>query len=282
VSARPNKTREPGSKNEPGSDLKYDAQLAAAFFDEYGEREWTRFEDGRTPGTSASTHIYYLGQFISSGDRVLDIGCGPGRFTIELARIGARVVAADISPGQLELHTRYVADAGLEESVEDRLVCDVMDLSQFADGEFDAVVCYGGALSYVLDDAPPAIAELVRVTRAGGHVLLSVMSLVGSTLHALSGVLSVAGEHGPDAVQGVIDTGHLPTEFGGHLPMKMYRWSELSELLSAHGEIAAVTATGLFTDSREHQDLLASLELDLGAEPGAIDAGHHILAVVRR
>jgi 2-polyprenyl-3-methyl-5-hydroxy-6-metoxy-1,4-benzoquinol methylase len=261
--------------------LKYDAQLAATFFDEYGEREWTRFEDGRTPGTSSATHTHYLRRFVSPGNRVLDIGCGPGRFTIELARIGARVVAADISPGQLELHARYVAEAGLESSVEARVVCDITDLSQFTDGEFDAVVCYGGALSYVLDDAPRAIANLARITQPGGHILVSVMSLVGSSLHALSGVLSVAGEHGPDAVRGVVETGHLPTEFGGHLPMKMYRWSELSELLGAHGEITAATATGLFTNAPEHQELLESLELDLGAEPGAIDAGHHILAVVR-
>ena len=261
--------------------MSYDAARAATFFDEYGEREWTRFEDGRTPGTSAATHTHYLRRFVSPGDRVLDIGCGPGRFTIELARIGARVVAADISPGQLELHARYVAEAGLEELVEDRVVCDVTDLSQFADSEFDAVVCYGGAVSYVLDDGSQAIAELTRVTRPGGHVLLSVMSLVGSTLHAQSGVLSVATEYGPDAVLGVVGTGHLPTEFGGHLPMKMYRWSELSQLLGAHGEVAAATATGLFADSPEHQDLLATIELDLGAEPGALDAGHHILAVVR-
>jgi SAM-dependent methyltransferase len=262
--------------------MRYDAQQAATFFDEYGEREWTRFEDGRTPGTSASTHAQYLRRFVSPGDRVLDIGCGPGRFTIELAQIGARVVAADISPGQLDLHARYVADAGHESSVESRVVCDVTDLSQFADAEFDAVVCYGGALSYVLDDAPRAVAELMRVTRAGGHVLVSVMSLVGSTIHASSGVLAVAGESGPEAVLGVVATGQLPTEFGGHLPMKMYRWSELSQLLAAHGAIAAATATGLFKDSAEHQELLATLELDLGAEPGAIDAGHHILAAVQR
>jgi SAM-dependent methyltransferase len=190
-------------------------------------------------------------------------------------------VAPDISPGQLELHRRYVAEAGHESSVESRIVCDVTDLSQFADGVFDAVICYGGALSYVLDGAPHAIAELMRITRLGGHVLVSVMSLIGSTIHALSGVLSVAGEYGADAVKSVVATGHLPTEFGGHLPMKMYRWSELSQLLGAHGEIAAATATGLFTDSPEHQNLLATLEVDLGAEPGAIDAGHHILAVVR-
>jgi SAM-dependent methyltransferase len=261
--------------------LKYNAQEAAAFYDEYGEREWTRFEDGRTPAASVATHIHYLEQFVRAGDRVLDIGCGPGRFTIELARIGARVVAADVSAGQLELHRRFVGEAGAESAVESRAVADVLELSQFSDGAFDATVCYGGALSYVLDEAPQGIAELVRVTRSGGTVLVSVMALVGATIHAIDGVLDIATQHGAAAVTSVVVSGELPRTYGGHLPMKLYRWRELSELLAQHGEIVAATATGLFKDSIAHEDLLAQLELELGAEPGAIDAGRHILAVVR-
>jgi 2-polyprenyl-3-methyl-5-hydroxy-6-metoxy-1,4-benzoquinol methylase len=261
--------------------VSYDAEAAAAFFDAYGEREWLRFEDGRTPSTSAATHTHYLHRFVHAGDRVLDAGCGPGRFTIELARIGARVTAADVSSGQLELHRRYVSEAGLEEAVEGRTVADVLDLSTFVDDEFDVTVCYGGALSYVLDEAPRAVAELARVTRPNGHVLVSVMALVGSTLHALDGVLDVARTYGPEAVQGVTSTGFLPEQYGGHLPMKLYRWRELAALLASAGEVVAASATGLFRDAPDHADLLEELELDLGREPGAIDAGRHILAVVR-
>jgi SAM-dependent methyltransferase len=259
----------------------YDARQAAAFYDEYGEREWTRFEDGRTPAASLATHCHYLRRFVVSGERVLDIGCGPGRFTIELARIGATVVAADISAGQLALHERFVAEAGAEDAVEARVVADVVDLSRFDDGEFDAVVCFGGALSYVIDEAPRAMAELARVTRPGGNLLVSVMALVGATINAIDGVLAIAGEHGADAVTGVTATGFLPREYGGHLPMKLYRWRELQELVSHHGEIVAAAAAGLFKDSAEYEELLARVELDLGAEPGAIDAGRHILAVAR-
>jgi SAM-dependent methyltransferase len=261
--------------------LKYDAVEAAVFYDEYGEREWTRFEDGRTPAVSVATHCHYLRRFVATGDRVLDIGCGPGRFTIELAQIGAHVVAADISPGQLELHERHVAAAGAEHAVEQRVVADITDLSRFPDGEFDTVVCYGGALSYVLDEAPRALAELARVTRAGGYVLVSVMALVGASVNAIDGVLRIATEHGDSAVLGVTATGRLPREYGGHLPMKMYRWRELSQLMAAHGTVVAATATGLFHDAAGHEELLRQLELDLGAEAGAIDAGRHILAVVQ-
>ena len=262
--------------------MTYDAGQAAAFYDEYGEREWTRFEDGRTPSTSATTHTHYLERFVSAGDRVLDIGCGPGRFTLELARLGAQVVAADISPVQLELHRRYTSS--VEESVADRVVADVLALP-FADDAFDVTVCYGGAVSYVLDDAPRAVAELTRVTRPGGHVLVSVMSLVGSLLWSIDAVLDIARERGTDVVDRVNATGVLTPGLGAHgLTMKMYRWRELRELLAAHGEVVAASATGVVASTPDEPDLRAlaeRIELDVGAEPGAVDIGRHILAVMR-
>ncbi len=186
--------------------MRYEPAATALFFDEYGEREWTRFEDGRTPAISAATHAHYLWRFVGAGDRVLDIGAGPGRFTIELARIGARVTVADVSPGQLELNRRFVREAGADEAVERRVVADVVALP-FADDEFDATVCYGGALSYVLERAPGAAAELARVTRPDGHVLVSVMSLVGSTCRSIDGVLIEARGYGVETIERIVATG---------------------------------------------------------------------------
>ena len=251
----------------------YDPEAMAAFYDAYGEREWTRFEDGRTPSVSIATHTAYLERFVEPGDRVLDAGCGPGRFTLELARIGARVVASDLSPGQLELHRRYTGAV----DVEDRVVADVTQLP-FADDEFDVGVCYGGALSYVLDRAGDGVAELARVTRPGGHVLVSVMSLVGTAVNAFRDGWLPARGYSDAETEAVIATGILPQAESGHPAMKLFRWSELRALLSKHGEVVAGAATGLF-----HGDdpRLAAVELDLGAEPGAVDMGAHILAVVR-
>jgi 2-polyprenyl-3-methyl-5-hydroxy-6-metoxy-1,4-benzoquinol methylase len=82
----------------------WDPARTAAFYDEYGEREWTRFEDGRTPAAGLDIHLRFLERFVQPGQRVLDAGAGPGRFTLELVRLGADVVALDISPIQLEQH----------------------------------------------------------------------------------------------------------------------------------------------------------------------------------
>jgi SAM-dependent methyltransferase len=255
----------------------YDPAVAAAFYDAYGEREWTRFEDGRTPAASLETHLHYLRRFVRAGDRVLDAGCGPGRFTLELVQLGARVVAADLSPGQLELHAANVPD----EAVEARVVADVLDLSQFPDDAFDVTVCYGGPLSYVLDEAPRGAAELARVTRPGGHVLVSVMSLLGSSLSFPGGIGALVDSVGAETVRRVTATGLLAPELGAHgLLMKLYRSSELRRLLEPHGTIVAASATGMFPRADADPELLAELELSLGGEPGAIDVGHHILNVL--
>ena len=214
--------------------LGWDPERAASFYDEYGEQEWTRFEDGRTPAPSLDVHLDRLRRFVGAGDRVLEVGAGPGRFTIELARLGAQVSVSDLSPGQLELNRKRVAAEGLEEHVVERELADVLDLSRWDDASFDATVCFGGPLSYVVDRADEGIAELVRVTRPGGHVLVSVMSLVGTVTHYLPILLDLVRRDGVDKNEAIVRTGFLPDEPDyGHLAMKLFRWSELEALLVA-------------------------------------------------
>lgn len=266
--------------------MTYDAQRIAAFFDAYGEQEWTRFEDGRTPSTSLAVHNDHLRRFVRAGDRVLDIGAGPGRFTLELARLGADVVVADLSPEQLELNKRRLVDAGLEDRVVERVLADVTDLRGFENGVFDAVVCFGGPVSYAHEQSETAVSELVRVTRREGHVLLSVMSLIGAFTHYLEFVLDLVRRDGPEILEQTLRDGFLPEADGyGHLAMRMFRWSDLERLLSEHGTVVAASAAGLLAaepPEPELRELLARVELELGSEPGAISCGEHILAVLRK
>jgi ubiquinone/menaquinone biosynthesis C-methylase UbiE len=265
----------------------YERSHTAAFFDELAEGEWTRFEDGRTPPQSVLVHVEHLRRFVRPGDRVLDAGAGPGRFTIELARLGARVVVADISDVQLELNRQRLEEAGLEQHVEERLVADVTDLSRFGDGTFDVVVCFGGPLSYLLEHVEAGLSELLRVTRSGGHVLLSVMSLAGAIAHYAEFMLELARRDGTDIGDEIVRTGVLPQGDGyGHLPLKLFRWSELEALLARHGTIVAASAAGflpaLYPPEPELRAFVERVELQLADEPGVIGCGEHILAVVRK
>jgi ubiquinone/menaquinone biosynthesis C-methylase UbiE len=265
----------------------WDPLRAASFFDDYGESEWTRFEDGRTPAPSLDVHLDRLRRIVKTGDRVLDVGAGPGRFTIELARLGAQVSVADLSTGQLELNREHVEAVGLEERVSERVQADVLDLGRWEDASFDATVCFGGPLSYVVDRAEEGLAELVRVTKPGGHVLVSVMSVVGTVLHFLPVLLDLGRRDGVPKQEEIVRTGLLADEPDyGHLAMKLFRWSELEALLSPHGEIVAASAAGLLPaeqpEEPELREFLRAVELELASEPGALSCGQHILAVLRR
>jgi SAM-dependent methyltransferase len=267
--------------------VSWDPERAASFYDEYGEQEWTRFEEGRTPAPSLDVHLDRLRRFVNAGDRVLEVGAGPGRFTIELARLGARVSVCDLSPGQLELNRQRVAAEGLEEHVVERQLADVLDLSRWDDASFDATICFGGPLSYVVERAEEGIAELVRVTRPGGHVLVSVMSLVGTVTHFLPILLDLARRDGVDKNEAIVRTGFLPDEPDyGHLAMKLYRWSELEALLAPHGTVVEACAAGLLSslqpEEPELRQFLSRVELELAGEPGAVSCGQHILAVLQR
>jgi cyclopropane fatty-acyl-phospholipid synthase-like methyltransferase len=93
-----------------------------------------------------SFHIHrpYLRGYVQSGDHLLEAGAGAGRFTIELARLGADITVGAVSPLQLELNREKVEEADCERSIVARVPLDITDISRFPDHTFDGVVCYGG------------------------------------------------------------------------------------------------------------------------------------------
>ena len=257
----------------------WDATRATAFFDAYGEREWTRFEDGRTPAPSVATHVRMLERYVRAGDRVLDAGSGPGRFALELLRLGARVTALDISPVQVELLRERAQDV-------EALVGDVSDLSRFSDDTFDVSVCYGGPLSYLLDHADRGVAELARVTRPGGYLIVSVMSLVGAAVHYAPMLVELARRDGVGPSLEILRTGILSDREGyGHLPMKLYRWNEVEALLAQHGEVVDGAPAGVMphvpVDEPELKELLAAFDGALADDLGSRSCGEHIIGVLR-
>ncbi len=257
----------------------WDPSRAAEYFDDYGEREWKRFEDGTTPGPSMTIHTQILEGYVRPGDRVLDAGAGPGRFTLEMLRLGAHVTALDISQGQLELLQARVPDV-------EAVVGDITDLSRFPDDSFDATVCFGGPLSYVVDRAERAVAELARVTRSGGHVLVSVMGLAGAVIHFAPIIVELARRDGVAKSQEIAHTGFLPEGEGyGHLAMRMYLWEELEALLEPHGEVVEGAAAGVLphleVEEPEIRALLEEFEEKLAYDPGSRSCGEHIIGVLR-
>ncbi|GAB3914348.1 hypothetical protein GCM10011575_45300 [Microlunatus endophyticus] len=266
-----------------------DINATRIYYDQLGEREWTRLTSAIAGRVSFEVHRRFLARFVGRGDRVLEIGAGPGRFTIELAALGARVVVSDLSPVQLELNRFHVARTPAESAVEDRVLLDVCDVSRYADGEFDAVVAYGGPLSYAFDAAEDALNGLLRITRPGGMVVASVMSTLGTWRSSLPGVLGVAHRFGEEVNDKVLATGDMRHLVGLDHVCRMFRTRQVEELIdTVGGESVALSASNWASmsdpsalepleDDPERWRHFLDNEVAACAEPGATDGGTHIL-----
>jgi len=90
--------------------------------------------------------------------RTLEVGCGEGRVTRDLARLGHRVVAVDPVAALIRLARETDAD-------NDYLRCDSAALP-FADGAFDLAVFYNSLMD--VDDMEASLQEAARVLRPSG------------------------------------------------------------------------------------------------------------------
>jgi SAM-dependent methyltransferase len=271
---------------------KYDSGWVEKFYDEYGDKEWQRLTKTPFDEVSLHVHTHYIEQYVQPGSRVLEIGAGAGRFTQVLADLNCRVLVADISPVQLDLNRKHGEELGFAEAVEDWVQLDVCDLTDLELASFDAVACYGGALSYVFERAAEAVGECARVLKKDGILLASVMSLWGTAHNALNGVLDVPVEHN----KRITDTGDLTPENypTGHHFCHMYRADEFRDLLSrAELEVIAMAASNCLStrwkdlvveirrDAEKWAELLR-IELEATREPGCLDMGTHLIAVARK
>ncbi|HXK32720.1 MAG TPA: class I SAM-dependent methyltransferase [Dehalococcoidia bacterium] len=155
---------------------------------------------------------------IRGDERVLDLGCGNGRHTIEAARYGGRIVGLEYSRDDLVAAKFMYDDArrkGELRGVADFVLADANHMP-FKDGAFDKSFCTE-VFEHIPDDRR-AMREFVRVTKPAADVVVSVPAYWPErAFWALSW-----------------DYWHSP---GGHV--RWYRPGELRGLLEEHGvEIA--------------------------------------------
>ena len=114
--------------------------------------------------TAANSAAYVL-PHLHDGQRLLDVGSGPGTITADLARLVREVVALEVTAEAAALTRAELERQGIGNAVV--IVGDVHALD-LADGEFDVVHAHQ-VLQHVADPVG-ALREMVRVTRPGGVV----------------------------------------------------------------------------------------------------------------
>lgn len=265
--------------------------LAAHSDDEDDWRRWE--EEDPIRQIDFAVHVHYLHKYLQGSERVLEVGAGSGWFTRELAELTDRIVVVDISAAKLQRNKRNAHALEYADSIEQWCECDMCDLRpHFEDEVFDAVVCYGGPLSYVFDRRERAIRELNRVVRPKGLLFLSAKSLFGTLHESLPSILNVA----PGMNREIVETGNLgPSQVAlASRFWHAYRASEFREFIEETGALVqdisasnclSATWADVLTawrSDRKTWEHLVELEIEACKEPGCLDMGAHILAVAQK
>jgi ubiquinone/menaquinone biosynthesis C-methylase UbiE len=140
------------------------------------EQTWDPAWDKIAPGydkTNTPTQMWLGNESLRraelrAGMRFLDVAAGSGALSIPAARLGARVLATDLSAAMLERLKARARQEGLD--IETRVMDgQALDL---ADNTFDLAGSQFGVMLF--PDMPRGLREMVRVTKPGGCVLMNV------------------------------------------------------------------------------------------------------------
>jgi 2-polyprenyl-3-methyl-5-hydroxy-6-metoxy-1,4-benzoquinol methylase len=151
------------------------------------KNEWVEFFDGHAPAYMSNPftrdtikEIDFLTEELSLSpkNRILDIGCGTGRHSIELARRGYQVTGVDVSSGMLTEAKRAAEEAGVVvEWIHS-------DATKFRSKKlFDAAICLcEGAFALLTVDDDPAAHDLAILRninaslKRGGRFVLTTLN----------------------------------------------------------------------------------------------------------
>jgi ubiquinone/menaquinone biosynthesis C-methylase UbiE len=138
----------------------------AKIFDEWPEKydQWFETPIGRVVREFESRLLLELLR-PGKGERILDVGCGTGVFTLDLLAAGSSVTGLELSLPMLQRAWSKTAGYPFH------MVQGDMRWLPFVDGSFDKTISVT-AIEF-LEDARSGVAELLRVTRPGGLVVVA-------------------------------------------------------------------------------------------------------------
>ncbi len=182
------------------------------WFEDFFDEDYLRFAADRYPpeATAAEAEFLIEALALEPGMRVLDLACGHGRHSVELARHGCAVTGVDLSEPSLALAAVRAAEAGVD------LRLEPADMRRIAfDAEFDAVINMFTAFGYFADEADNRLV-MGRVAAAlapGGAFLLETINPVAvfprfevRGWHELSDGTVMLEERAYDAARGRFET----------------------------------------------------------------------------
>lgn len=277
--------------------MSYNPEIPRDKYNNYGDREWTRLEKDGHGELLYRVHLEILSRHIKENDKVLEIGAGSGRYTKDIVQLCKSLTVADISEHQIEFNKAKMKELSLYSKIESYHVLDILNMGVFPDSSFDCIVCIGGVINYLLDKEKDGVAEMLRVLKPGGLLVVGAMSFIGASLYYLEGLRYEKDQFGIEATKWVFDTG-IQDEEHYPVPSKHYvhmmRSNQMDELFYLFPvKIIERSSAGLFTQAgdvalenarndRDFWELIVEKEIQFTKLPGTLDCGMNIIYVVQK
>jgi len=154
--------------------------------------EWERLIKSPFHKLEIEMTMRYLKKYLPKKGKILDAGGGPGRYTIELAKKGYKIVLLDLASKNLDFAKKQIINSNVQNEVEAVIEGSISDLSKFKNNYFDAVICLGSPLSHLNKKLrEKAVLELTRVAKKNAPLFFSVMGKFG---HLMRGVKKYINE----------------------------------------------------------------------------------------
>jgi S-adenosylmethionine-dependent methyltransferase len=257
---------------------------AEPFYDEYAPQEWVRLERHRT---EFAVTMKALGSFLPDPpSSILDIGGGPGRYAIALARQGYSVTLLDISKASLEMAKQKAEEEGV--SLKGCVYGNALSSSKCVSEIFDAVLLMGPLYHLLLEkERVEAIQEAMKILKPRGRFFSSFITRFAPFREAASSVPSWVLENRDYALR-MLETGfhEAPEKFAKAyfthpddvIPMMEGCGLKTLLLLGCEGVVAGheekVNAL-----QGEDWDQWVDLNYRLGQEPSLYGASDHLFYI---
>lgn len=138
------------------------------FYNNYDEE--SRLVRDKTHEIEFITTTKFIDKYLKTGDKILEIGAGTGRYTIHYAQKGYKVDAVELVKKNLDILKSKIT----KELNVNAIQGNCLDLSMYEDNTFDITLVLGPLYHlYTEDDAKKAIDESLRVTKKNGKIIIA-------------------------------------------------------------------------------------------------------------
>jgi S-adenosylmethionine-dependent methyltransferase len=146
-------------------------EIVKKFYDETVNYEWERLDRHKVEFELTKR---YINRYIKPNDKVLDLGGGPGKYSLYLAELGCDVTLADLSQKNIEFGLNKAKEIGVPLS---GIQVDSRDLSAIEDGQYDQVLCMGPMYHLKNEnDRVQTIMECLKKLKPGGTIFVAFVS----------------------------------------------------------------------------------------------------------